>query len=57
MKTKAEYIRLLRQYMTENAAKYGISQMGIFGSIARGENMGMRDIIVYHCLILSDLPR
>lgn len=49
MKTKAEYIRLLRQYMTENAAKYGISRMGIFGTIARGENMGVRDIIVHHC--------
>ena len=38
MKTKTEYIRLLRQYMTENASKYGISRMGIFGSVARGEN-------------------
>lgn len=49
MKTNAEYIRLLRQYMTENAAKYGIFRMGIFGTIARGENMGVRDIIVHHC--------
>ena len=38
MKTKTEYIRLLRQDMTENASKYGISRMGIFGSVARGEN-------------------
>lgn len=47
MKTKAEYIRLLRQYMTENASKYGISRMGIFGSVARGENTEQSDIDVY----------
>ena len=42
MKTKTEYIRLLRQYMTENA-----SRMGIFGSVARGENTEQSDIDVY----------
>ena len=47
MKTKTEYIRLLRQYMTENASKYGISSMGIFGSVARGENTEQSDIDVY----------
>ena len=47
MKTKTEYIRLLRQYMTENASKYGISRMGIFGSVARGENTEQSDIDVY----------
>ena len=46
MKTKTEYIRLLRQYMTENASKYGISRMGIFGSVARGENTEQSDIDV-----------
>ena len=47
MKTKTEYIRLLRQYMTENASKYGISRMGIFGSVARGEQTEDSDVDVY----------
>ena len=46
MKTKTEYIRLLRQYMTENASNTGISRMGIFGSVARGENTEQSDIDV-----------
>ena len=37
MKTTSEYITLLRKYMAENASKYGIMRMGIFGSVARGE--------------------
>ena len=34
MKTTSEYITLLRKYMAENASKYGIMRMGIFGSVA-----------------------
>ena len=37
MLTTVEYISLLREYMRKNSAKYGISRMGIFGSVARGE--------------------
>ena len=37
MLSTVEYLSLLRKYMRENAAKYGISRMGIFGSVARGE--------------------
>lgn len=37
MLTTVEYLSLLREYMRKNAAKYGISRMGIFGSVARGE--------------------
>ena len=33
MKTTSEYIALLRKYMAENAYKYGIMRMGIFGSV------------------------
>ena len=40
MKTTSEYIALLRKYMAENAHKYGIVRMGIFGSVARGEQTG-----------------
>ena len=36
MKTTSEYtLLLLRKYMAENAYKYGIMRMGIFGSVAR----------------------
>ena len=37
MKTTSEYMALLRKYMVENAHKYGIMRMGIFGSVAHGE--------------------
>lgn len=37
MKTLPEYITLLQSYMQQNASKYGILRMGIFGSVARNE--------------------
>ena len=46
MKTTSEYIALLRKYMAENAHKYGIVRMGIFGSVARGEQTENRDVDV-----------
>lgn len=47
MKSTAEYIVLLRGYMQKNAEKYGISRMGIFGSIARKEYTELSDVDVY----------
>ena len=46
MKTTSEYIALLRKYMAENAHKYGIVRMGIFGSVARGEQTENSDVDV-----------
>lgn len=46
MKTTAEYLTILRTYMTENAHKYGISRIGIFGSVARGEQIEGSDVDV-----------
>lgn len=46
MKTTSEYITLLRKYMTENVSKYGIMRMGIFGSVARGEQTVESDVDV-----------
>lgn len=37
MKSTTEYINILRDYMAKNASKYSITRMGIFGSVARGE--------------------
>lgn len=33
MKSTADYITLLRAYMAQNATKYSIKRMGIFGSV------------------------
>lgn len=46
MLSTVEYLSLLREYMRENAEKYGISRMGIFGSVARGEQCEGSDIDV-----------
>jgi predicted nucleotidyltransferase len=48
MKTTNEYIRLLRDYKRTHAAEYGIERMGIFGSVARGEQKKDSDIDVYY---------
>jgi predicted nucleotidyltransferase len=47
MKTTTEYIRLLRDYKRDHAVKYGIERMGIFGSVARGEQAEDSDVDVY----------
>ena len=44
MLTTVEYLSLLREYMRKNSAKYGISRMGIFGSVARGEQHEGSDV-------------
>lgn len=44
MKSTADYLQLLRQYMKANAEKYGITRMGIFGSVARGEHTKDSDV-------------
>jgi predicted nucleotidyltransferase len=38
---------MLRTYMNENAGKYGITRMGIFGSVARNEQTEASDVDVY----------
>ena len=47
MKSTSEYINLLRDYMANNASKYSITRMGIFGSVARGEQTEDSDVDVY----------
>ena len=46
MKTTSEYIAILHKYMAENAHKYGIVRMRIFGSVARGEQTESSDVDV-----------
>lgn len=47
MRSTAEYINLLRDYMKMNVSKYNITRMGIFGSVARGEQTEHSDVDVY----------
>ena len=47
MKTTKDYIELLQQHKKEYAENYGISRMGIFGSVARGEQTKESDIDIY----------
>ena len=44
MKSINEYLQLLAVYMRANGSVYHIKRMGIFGSIARGEQTETSDI-------------
>ena len=44
MKTTADFLRLLQNYKTAAASKYGIRRIGIFGSVARGEQTANSDV-------------
>ena len=48
MKTTDEYIHLLRQFKIAHASEYGITQIGIFGSVARREHIEWSDIDIYY---------
>ena len=47
MKTTNTYIRLLRKFKQHRAPEYGITRIGIFGSVARGEQTNESDVDVY----------
>ncbi|MFA7494081.1 MAG: nucleotidyltransferase family protein [Proteiniphilum sp.] len=46
MATREEYIRLLRNFVSEYGAEYGISRIGIFGSVARDQQTEGSDVDV-----------
>ncbi len=46
MKKADDYIILLRQYLSAKAEAYGITKIGIFGSVARDEQTEDSDIDV-----------
>ncbi|GHT10397.1 DNA polymerase subunit beta [Bacteroidia bacterium] len=48
MQTTQDYIRLLQDFKRAHAAEYGITRMGIFGSVARGEQKEDSDVDVYY---------
>jgi predicted nucleotidyltransferase len=48
MKTKAEILQLLKCYKSTAQKKYGMTKIGIFGSVARGEQKEGSDVDVYY---------
>ncbi len=48
MKTTEQYIQLLSGFQKKRGVVYGITKMGIFGSVARGETNDKSDIDIYY---------
>ena len=48
MQTKAEYLNKLKQFKQLYSSEYGIERIGIFGSVARGEQTENSDIDIYY---------
>ncbi len=48
MATREQYISLLRRFVAEHGAEYGISRIGIFGSVARGQQTQGSDVDIYY---------
>ena len=48
MKNKDEYLHQLRQFKQQYSLEYGIERIGIFGSVARGEQTESSDIDIYY---------
>ena len=46
MKSKTEILQLLSQYKPTAMSKYGLTRIGIFGSVARGEQSSDSDVDV-----------
>ena len=46
MKPTSEYLQLLKQFKDTKAMAYGISKIGLFGSVARGEQREGSDVDV-----------
>jgi predicted nucleotidyltransferase len=44
MKSTGEYIKLLQSFKRQLAKEYGITRVGIFGSVARGEQTEHSDV-------------
>lgn len=44
MKSTSEILEILRLFKKQNAAKYGFKRIGVFGSVARGEQTEQSDI-------------
>ena len=43
---RREVLEILREYFRDNAQKYGLKRLGLFGSVARGEARDTSDVDV-----------
>ena len=48
MQDKNEYLHRLREFKQQYSSEYGIERIGIFGSVARGEQTENSDIDIYY---------
>ena len=48
MHTKEQYLSILRKFVAEHGEEYGIKRIGIFGSVARGEQTETSDVDIYY---------
>ena len=46
--TTQECIQILRQFKVVHAQEYGIERMGVFGSVARGEQTEISDVDIFY---------
>ena len=46
MKSQKEILDLLRRYKPTAQKKYGLTRLGVFGSVARGEQSAVSDVDV-----------
>jgi len=54
MQTKDEYLHKLQQFKQQYSSEYGIERIGIFGSVARGEQTSESDVdILVEAPVLS----
>ena len=47
MNIQIRYMDILQRFKQEHGAEYGITRMGVFGSVARGEQSNNSDIDIY----------
>ena len=55
MKATSEYLQILKSYKALKAVQYGISRIGIFGSVARGAQTEDSDIDICVDLVSPSL--
>jgi len=46
MDTRVKYINILQRFKQEHASEYGITSIGLFGSVARNEHTEESDVDV-----------
>ncbi len=48
METRDTYLGKLRRFVSDHGAEYGVRRIGIFGSVARGDNTSDSDVDIYY---------